>query len=392
MANYWQPQAPQPGAHLFRANQPCIPSSNVHDMMYAFPRPRHTGRVTKPRSAGNSPSGRRRAAASQSSPTYQSVPSQAYKTPLNPALLASALRRRQTARPISWHPASFEPAYSSPPCLQTTVPDNFAAMPLYTQPLETMSATFTDGNPLPSYVSSQVSSPNEAFNFTNMQGPVPIQQSSFMDMNDPQALPVTWVSGISAETMPQPMSESWSFGMGSMNNSIPPADVTVPDYASAPSSGYLTGPSTPEFLPIQYPEDNSKPLNGSISDEEQSEDELVGMGLYNNPDPFLDSSLHEVSGKGLKLEETFTPSDDEDDGKDADNEDDEEETSEQVSSAPVQNQPSPDVCKQSARTTGNMMNKSFFFDDDLDQQNISAPQQFYNLGNQPCINYGYGWI
>jgi hypothetical protein len=239
---------------------------------------------------------------------------------------------------------------------------------------------------LPSYAST----PNGAFAFNTLQDPTPMQQSTFMDMSGLHIDPVTWDNGVSnLTTMTQPILDSWPFDMMTLNNSIPSADVTASGYASAPSSGYLTGPSTPDFLPIQHPENNSKPNSDA-----QPQDELVGMGLYSQPDPFLDS-FHEVSGKGLKLEETFTPSSDDetDDSKDAENEDDDLDSTEPGPAAQVQKQPNPEAYKQPANSTGSMMHKSFFFDDeDLEQQTMSGPQQPFNLGSQPCMNYGYGWI
>ncbi|KAF7589194.1 hypothetical protein BBP40_004682 [Aspergillus hancockii] len=389
MAHYIQPQLSQPGSQWIQEDQPCLPSSSFRDMVYAFPRPGNTGRVMKPRSAGNSPSGRSRIAASHGSPMYQPIQNQSYQTPINPVVLASAMRRRRATRPISWHPASLEStAYLSPPYYQTTAPESFAVMGPPAQSLDTTPPTLADGSMLPSYAST----PNGAFSFTAMQDPAPMQQSSFLDMSGLHIDPVTWDTGVSnLTTMAQPMPDSWPFDMMSMNNSIPSAGVTASGYASAPSSGYLTGPSTPDFLPIQHPDTNSKPNSDA-----QPEDELVGMGLYSQPDTFLDS-FHEVSGKGLKLEETFTPSDDEtDDSKDAENEDDDLEPTEQISvpsPAKAQKQPNPEPCKQPANPSGSMMHKSFFFDDDdLEPQTMSGPQQLFNLGSQPCMNYGYGWI
>ncbi|KAF5864777.1 hypothetical protein ETB97_006314 [Aspergillus alliaceus] len=390
MANYIQPPISQAVSHWIQADQPAVPSTSFRDMMYAFPRPRHTGRVVKPRSAGNSPSSGRWRAPSHGSPIYQSVQTQAYQTPINPAILASVMRRRRASRPISWHPATLESAtYTSPPYFQTTAEESLPVMASSIQTLGTAPTAFADGSMIPSYASPDFSTPNGAFSFSTMPDSAPMQQSSFLDMSGAQFDQVTWDTGASnLTTMAQPISDNWTFDMMSMNNSIPSADVEASGYASAPSSGYLTGPSTPDFLPIQHPDSNSKSLHESTSDE-QPGDELVGMGLYSHPDPFLESSFHDISGKGLKLEETFTPSDDEaDDNKDAESEDDDQESTEQViasSSSPIQ--------KQSTNPTTNMMQKSFFFDDDdLEQQTMSGPQQLFNLGSQPCMNYGYGWI
>jgi hypothetical protein len=102
-----------------------------------------------------------------------------------------------------------------------------------------------------------------------------------------------------------------------------------------------TAPPTPDnFLPIQHPEpafsaEESIPYQ-PLEDSESGGEELIGMGLYDSPDPIKTSSLDpqldnyralmmshlmgpghrktESTGKGLKLEETWEPpaSDDED--------------------------------------------------------------------------------
>ena len=127
-----------------------------------------------------------------------------------------------------------------------------------------------------------------------------------------------------------------------------------------------TAPPTPEnFLPMQHPEPTF-PAEESIPYHPLSEsddgEELIGMGLYDTPepaktlssDPQLDNyrSLMmshllgvgrrvEPTGKGLKLEETWIPppSDDEeeedDDEQDGEGESDEEDTTEQSTSIPI---------------------------------------------------------
>lgn len=103
-----------------------------------------------------------------------------------------------------------------------------------------------------------------------------------------------------------------------------------------------TAPPTPDnFLPIQHPEP-AFPADESIPyqplEEDSGGEELIGMGLYDSPDPVIKTSSldpqldnyrafmmshllgpghrrTESTGKGLKLEETWEPpaSDDEDD-------------------------------------------------------------------------------
>ena len=144
-----------------------------------------------------------------------------------------------------------------------------------------------------------------------------------------------------------------------------------------------TAPPTPEnFLPIQHPEptfpaEESIPYH-PLSDSDDGE-ELIGMGLYDTPepaktlssDPQLDNyrSLMmshllgvgrrvEPTGKGLKLEETWNPppSDDEeedDDEQDGEGESDEEYSAEQSTSIPTStNEPANAVQTQSYDRSG----------------------------------------
>ena len=217
--------------------------------------------------------------------------------------------------------------------------------------------------------------------FTTYQEPAPIQQSGFMPMDAPQVDPGWDVAAPTMSAMPPPMPECWAFDMMSMNNSIPSADVAPSSYESVPSSGCLTGPSTPEFLPIQKFDDEPSLADVSLNNQE-SENELIGMGLYNSPG-MLESSRQGVSGKGLKLEETFTPSSDNEDEDNKDT-DDAEADEEQDDVEPI---------KQPVKPPVNLLQKSFFFeDDDLESHAISDTQPFIGFGDQSCISYGYGWI
>lgn len=213
---------------------------------------------------------------------------------------------------------------------------------------------------------------------------MPLQQT----MPNSQAEPMAWdtiSNPVDMSTM-QTTSDGWSLDMLSMAN-IPPPETTCPSYASVPSPGELSGPSTPDFLPIQQFDSPA-----SIQEKKQGkpEEELVGMGLYSQPNGTMSQPQQGILGKGLKLEETFSPSDDEKD------EDDDENDMEPVSqqSMPQQPAPMPQHVSQSRQYTQpalNLLHKSFFFDhDDMDQQAVpSAP--FAHL-NQSCMSYGYGWI
>lgn len=194
-----------------------------------------------------------------------------------------------------------------------------------------------------------------------------------------------WDGGLpDLATISQPLSDGWPFDMMPLNDNIPSMDGTGHD--SVPSSGIITGPSTPDLLPFQAPEAQSEPdLSLETSD---SEDELVGMGLYNQPESFPGSGQG-MLGRGLKLEETFTPSSDDDDKETEDVEEDDNDCTKQEPQG-------SDPIRQPAKPPMSMLSQSLLFDDDdsFDQHSVADSQLLFNLPslNAPCMNYGYGWI
>ncbi|KAJ6119607.1 hypothetical protein N7523_003887 [Penicillium sp. IBT 18751x] len=359
---------------------------NFQDWARAFPRPRQA-RVMKPRSAGNSPSSamaRRRATVVQSAMHGSSNQYPSWEA----ALLASAARN---SRPISWHPSSARTRGLSNP---TSAPDftseNHAAMGAFPDQLMTGYPVYANDNMMSYPVSAGPAySPDYLSMYPEMQNPMPLpQQTPAMSMSNSQVEPMAWdvaTTNMDMSNMAQTTSDGWSLDMLTMAN-IPPAATACPSYASVPSPGELSGPSTPDFLPIQQ-------FDSSASQEQKkpkSEEELVGMGLYSHPDGLRAQTQQTSLGKGLKLEETFSPSDDE-------NEDGDEIAAEQIQPAAQEtvpmSQPSNfSLPKQPSKQALNLLHKSFFFDhDDMDQQTMTTAQPFVHL-NQPCMNYGYGWI
>lgn len=359
----------------------------MQDWVHAFPRPRHT-RVMKPRSAGNSPSAatRRRTIVGQS--VYG--PSHQYQSSLEAALLASA---SGNARPISWHPSSVRTRGLSQPQVADFTPESYASMGAMPD------QSFT---PLPVYGSDNMMSyplsadPNFSSNdYLSMFSDMPMShETPSLSIPGSQVEPMAWdVSAADLSAMTQTTSDGWSLDMLSMAN-IPPAETACPSYASVPSPGEFSGPSTPEFLPIQQFDDD---LGTSAQKQSKQEEELVGMGLYSQPDRSLSQVPQETLGKGLKLEETFSPSAEEQD-EGSQGAGDEANESEAIhhqtgpaEAAPMM-QPNAMVPKQPSKQALNLLHKSFFFDhDDADQQPMTAAQPFAHL-NQPCMSYGYGWI
>lgn len=146
-----------------------------------------------------------------------------------------------------------------------------------------------------------------------------------------------------------------------------------------------------EFLPIQHPSDNDDQM-----DAEDDGKELVGMGLYDAPDPTTTwGGFTEGTGKGLKLEETWQPpeADEDDDEDDASSEGSIEEPSPPLPATNPQSQQLQLPVHVKAQTPGSMEGQSFFFDDD---EMVSKEWWFQQLKqpNMPVqdAGIGYGWL
>ncbi|KAL4904762.1 hypothetical protein BDW74DRAFT_153465 [Aspergillus multicolor] len=358
---YYPQQGAFVGSQWPQNNQP----SAFQQFLYAFPRPRLSGRISKPRSAGNSPSaGRRRTTTMHSTPTYRQLPAQD-QAHLNAALLASMNRRR--ARPMSWHPALTQQEYATPQYYPPNMDAyNFADM--QPQQAQAIMGGFDD-------------TILQQFASTGMQQDMAfpqLPQESFLQ-SQPQVDSAFWdQTGMGVS--PFAPSNDWPLDMTSINQSVPSVGAPPSNYDSVSSPG----PATPDFLPIQQFGDDADPV---ALEKPEPEDELVGMGLYNTPDA-TDGLVYGMNGKGLKLEETFTPSAQNDD----DDDDEEEDQQEPEQDSNDQQQP-----PQPTKPAESMLNKSFFFenDDDIDQPTMARHSFNFPTNNFPttsCMNYGYGWI
>lgn len=149
-----------------------------------------------------------------------------------------------------------------------------------------------------------------------------------------------------------------------------------------------------DFLPIQRPS-----IHETEQDEdeemEESEKELVGMGLYDQPEttlPWGFPSLGESTGKGLKLEETWQPpEEDDEENQDADDASSDDGSVEELPAAKGNVQlPLHNIKNQ---IPGNMQGQSFFFDED---ETYTKEWWFQQL-KQPAVpvrdaGLGYGWL
>jgi hypothetical protein len=149
-----------------------------------------------------------------------------------------------------------------------------------------------------------------------------------------------------------------------------------------------------DFLPIQHP---------AIQHEEMEDDDgekLVALGLYDLPEPSMSwTGSEQATGKGLKLEETWQPpEEDEDEEEDEDAEDDassvaSEEPSPPLSSVNDRTQQLQLPVHVKAQTPGSMDGQSFFFDDD---ETVSKEWWFQQVkqSSMPAQanGLGYGWL
>lgn len=392
---------------MYEGLQPYKQQTVADQIAWALSRIR-SSRILKPRSASNSPHSavRRRTTISHGSvPQYRQRQSQVYRAPIEDALLASAVY--QQCRPMSWHPTSQQPvvynnmgrATYPPPtndisqALQPALPSSNGLENLSSYPISGESMPITDFSGLQLY---------EAASGT--------PQSNFPQMNASPIDTMSW--DMSSSTFPcisQDPSQGWALDGVSMADGMPSS--YIPDFGqeSVQSSDDFTGPPTPDFLPIQQFPDASASCPDLTSKSESSADELVGVGLYDEPDTSLaDNSMlggfNEVQGskgKGLKLEETFTPTsdDEEDDGED-ETEGDENTQGYRGNEAGTQrtetqhSEQEREIVDQSLNAATTMLGKSFLFDEPEDMMATSIPECPQMMGTLeiPCSNLGYGWI
>ncbi|KAJ6144866.1 hypothetical protein N7470_008761 [Penicillium chermesinum] len=361
MADYCYPQASSTGSPWCPENALYDQSFSMQDLARAFPRPRHT-RVMKPRSAGNSPSSAVRRRAVGNSNTMYGLPSQ-YQSSLQAAILASAA---QSQRPTSWHPSSTRSrGISHPPYAAGPLPENYGVDQINDSSLNLLSVYANDNTSAYSIPEGPAMSPEGyvPFYLDNQEATAPLPTPAL-------SIPSSQVESMAWDTVPTPAdysmqpttSDGWSLDMLSMAN-IPLRKPPVPAMSQF------------DEVPAQ-------------ATKNEKEEELVGMGLYNQPDGSFSHSQQGLLGKGLKLEDSFCPSDEEKD----DEVEEEPEAAPHMApeQAPVQQMSLP---KQPSKQALNLLHRSFFFDtdDQLDQQTMTAAQPFVNL-NQSCMSYGYGWI
>jgi len=256
-----------------------------------------------------------------------------------------------TTRPVSWHPSSHlapQPVYQAAyPVPTPEMHNQFQICDLPPTP-----AVYYSGYTSPASTFSPVSMPYSGYEQFQQTHPYQNYPASSFQSN-------TDYNAIETASLPHTnfVQQSTSKLDSSMYSHFDWNNFAVNGFESS-----STAPPTPEnFLPTQHPEptfpaEESIPYH-PLSDSDDGE-ELIGMGLYDTPEPTKTLSSDpqlanyrtlmmshllgagrrvEPVGKGLKLEETWNPppSDDEeeeDDEQDGEGESDDEETTEQPAS------------------------------------------------------------
>lgn len=112
------------------------------------------------------------------------------------------------------------------------------------------------------------------------------------------------------------------------NGFVSSTDPAMMDYGheSVASADDFTAPPTPDMV-YNHQQQLSALISTTQDNLDDGGDDLVGVGLYDEPSSLSFSLLGGAdnichpTGKGLKLEETFTPADDDDEDGDAENDD-----------------------------------------------------------------------
>ncbi|KND93620.1 hypothetical protein TOPH_01782 [Tolypocladium ophioglossoides CBS 100239] len=298
-------------------------------------------RVVKPSSANTSPrssinlSRRKTLMGDGSTPRRQHQAMDYLSIPLGNDLAQS---RKQSTRPLSWHPTSYVQHHHFPYQQPTSYPfptpnmyadtqDYYSAQPQYSPMMASYSndtspsSTFSPLPLFPGGDNTQYMQAEDAWDLSQRTTPF------YPSCNDGQGMPEpfpTLNSATNQKTSAAPALDWNAFVSHGFNNTSPPTPESFPH--------------TQHLHPVVS--EASVPYRALDKPEEEGEI-LVGMGLYDVPEKFeedpqldnyrstvstlLGSSFrpHEPKGKGLKLEETWEPPKP-DNGEEEDHDDDDD--------------------------------------------------------------------
>ena len=333
-------------------------------------------RILKTNSAGNSPQGiqRRRTTSSHITSQHQSDrlpqntqnPRQSmghYPIPYPASVNAT--------RPVSWHPTVARGrgmdrrSHHEVPARYSGA--GYQTMAVHGLPTPMTQPDFNTEAPIDQYFSLDGSS------VSYQQQPMPYNQYNStglsLDTTYQSALPFGPQYYMQYPSMPLAQASSTTSAIGY------PTQAWAESLRPFPTH---TAPPSPDFLPIQNPMDVWDGSLGPVNPlpRKQSK-ELVGMGLYDQPDrtSFSMGSINESyvgsygidpqQGKGLKLEETWEPPEEDKES------DDEEEVQDEENASSAEEEVSPIAMPMDVKqeeqlylTYPDLSNQSFFFEDD----------------------------
>jgi hypothetical protein len=339
---------------------------------------RRSTRIEKPKNANVSPSfGNRRKTIS----TVKQYPSldDHYRAMFGDVDDMDEVDDSSSRRPYSWHPSSFYSTADASSQLPSYAPSPSGLMPLQ-----------ADGQVSPIQVNGTSSTAPSSAASGSSTSPASAEQdgSSWQSYFDGQT-PV--FANFNQANAGYDASGSWY----------------VPDYSqlvqSQPQLLESSVPFPATRMQVQSPQQYS---NGTADDDEAEDDdseELVGLGLYDPPEP--STLLGTAPSKILKLVETWQPpepsSDDDADGEDDDDDADQDEAEpskarEEKTVVPVASSMSqPETATNETQPVRNMAGQSFFFDDN---DSTVVDEWWYKQLKQPGLapaavgGLGYDWI
>ncbi len=327
-------------------------------------------KIAKPSSRGNSPKtlSRRRTTASHSTRHHAALQGSISNCGVRGS---EGNAVAENTRPISWHPNSVKTRPLNDWAFSQQFPDSTYPMQLFTDPFATAEVNGLI-TPL-----SQPSSAESCY----QEGFIPLEEMPMQNLDNTYSFPKQAWPPQHSLALHYPTHQPTTYRPTYRTEQEGPFA-----YTSAPDMYSGTAPPTPDFFATS---NDAAVEGGSLLAVPQHEDEvLVGMGLYDPPtspnSTILDGSQivlpqNGSAGKGLKLEETFQPSneenrDDDDDDSNDDEADDNERTEEPFTAPTCHKPKSGDPGARPAIAT--LADQSFFFDNDPDEDDLF--QQTYD--------------
>lgn len=282
-------------------------------------------RVSKPSSAGNSPHSKTRRR------TMTAYHNNGFAQVLPVHNNTNIANQQRPSRPTSWHPSvkQQQQPYYVPNCHPSWLREDVSVPATAAQQPSNMTSMYGLSTPITCPMSGDLLSANDYFATTHgglynflPPGPqvyTPVEPSDML-YSEPPDWSTYSMDGTPASTYP------W---IQHSNGVVASTDPAMMDYGheSVASADDLTAPPTPDMV---YTHQQQQPTVISTTQDNLDDggDDLVAVGLYDEPSSLSlsllggdDSTCH-PTGKGLKLEETFTPADDDDEDGEAENDDD----------------------------------------------------------------------